>query len=444
MRKKWLGVFLALLLIGSTMKASALTEFPIDWELEGVSNATDVVVNILQLTPTVDDTNASLIYVEDTDEWVPCWGPNPWSPNGKQIVFQTGSRSGTSDLVVMNADGTGWQTLTSDTNSTHGGFFDNGRKIVFQRKNGDSRAEIWTMNADGTGEVNLTLAHGGASETTEYDEAKPVVSPDGRKVLFHSNDEGLWVMNIDGSSPITISGEELIETSKFSWSPDSRWVLFNARTSYEDNTVSRIYKVRPDGSELTMLSEDVDEIFCENWATWSPDGRWIAYHRRENKYTDEEHHSLMMMRPDRTDKTVLRSGFSIDDEENCGPTSWHPGSKWLAFKQHLDDETPISIINIETKEIIKLTEGYGDGRMWWSPDGVKILFSDRYYGSMSDSRDGDEYNEDLLVINLDDSFRYTRSSGSSGCTYNPVADFGLDALLLLGLAGLLFVRRRLN
>jgi Tol biopolymer transport system component len=450
MRKIWFGLLISMFLVGGGLTAAKALAYGFDHELEGVADGAPVV-NIFQITPTLDaEENPVGLYSDK----VPCWGPNPWSPDGEWVVYQTNVVSGGSnELAIVRPDGTDYLQLTdNEACDSHGSFTPDGTKIVFQRKNEvTSDAEIWIMNANGTDPVNLTAAHGGSSETTGDCEAKPVVSPDGEKILFHGNDVGLWVMNIDGSEPLMISGD-LLKTSKFSWSPDSRWVLFNAKTEYDLGSYSRIYKVRPDGTDMVILSEDVNEDFCENWAAWSPDGEWISYHRRDGNWSDNNRESsIWIMRPDGSDKTFLVGGPQPESEEPdsdpyaewvCGPTSWHPGSKWLAIKQYYHSSS--SIIDIETQEIVQLTDGYREGRMWWSPDGLKILFRDRY---SSEDRDGGQYENDLLVINLDDEFHYTppkKKKGGSGCVHNPTAGFTMDAALLLALAGLLVARRRLN
>ena len=348
------------------------------------------VKNILQLT---DNEYA------DTAQ---CWGAYPWGPNGQWIVYSSeieGSGSSDREVCKIKPDGTGYVRLTDNSMcDSHPSFTPNGTKIVFQRRvSGD--AEIWIMNADGTGQASLTQVHGGA--VTGYCENKPVISPDGTKIAFHTCDKDIWVMNIDGSNPVKVSGT-LAECTKQSWSPDSRWVLFNSDVSgsYPSTSqASRIFKVRADGSSLTMLSENVDEEFCDNWASWSPDGNWIAYHNRDQTFP-QDRYSLRIMRSDGTGKTTLVQEIddNIDFDGVCGPTSWSPDSEWIAFKKrHASDNRSIFIINIETLETIQLTENYYDLRHWWSPDGSRILFKDRDWGNL---RDVGQYDEDLLVINL--------------------------------------------
>ena len=77
-----------------------------------------------------------------------------WSPNGKQIAFDS-SRDGDLEIFVMNADGTGVTQLTD--NDDYDGFpvwSPNGKQIAFMG-NRDGDREIFVMNADGSNVVSL-------------------------------------------------------------------------------------------------------------------------------------------------------------------------------------------------------------------------------------------------------------------------------------------------
>ena len=168
--------------------------------------------------------------------------------------------------------------------------------------------------------------------------------------------------------------------------------------------------------------------------------KWIAYHARygvvkpmaaaattderilqyyENKF---EYSTLSIMKPDGTGKkNLVVKGPNYDDGGPyseytwiCGPKSWSPDGKWIAFKmskstgqalaaperETSDEPTEIFAIHVDTLRVVKLTEGYDDYRMWYSPDGLKILFKDGSEGYTGASRDDGQYGTDLLVINL--------------------------------------------
>jgi TolB protein len=82
-----------------------------------------------------------------------------WSPNGKRIVFSS-NRSGTYEIVVMNADGTGVTQLTvspgADFNPT---FSPDGQQIAWWKLRG-GQGDVWVMNTDGSGQINITNTPG--------------------------------------------------------------------------------------------------------------------------------------------------------------------------------------------------------------------------------------------------------------------------------------------
>jgi Tol biopolymer transport system component len=78
-----------------------------------------------------------------------------WSPDGTQIAFRS-DRDGSSDVYVINTDGTGLQDLTDDPAFDWApSWSPDGSQIAFQT-NRDGDWEIYIMNADGTAPTNLT------------------------------------------------------------------------------------------------------------------------------------------------------------------------------------------------------------------------------------------------------------------------------------------------
>lgn len=152
------------------------------------------VNNILQITTW-----------EDEDR-VQCWGAYPWDTTGEWIVY-TSERYpdekdiyyyGSNEIVKVKADGSGFMQLTTnDSCDSHASFVPPANdKIVFQR-NDSGYAEIWMKDADDptpASEVNLTLLHGGPVPDQWTCNNKPVVSHDGTRIAFHTDDQDIWVM----------------------------------------------------------------------------------------------------------------------------------------------------------------------------------------------------------------------------------------------------------
>jgi Tol biopolymer transport system component/DNA-binding winged helix-turn-helix (wHTH) protein len=135
-------------------------------------------------------------------------------------------------------------------------------KIVYASLAGGNQ-DIWIMNADGSGQKQLTADAG--------KNANPVVTPDGRYIVFVSGRTGafhIWRMNIDGTDPTQITnggGENRPAVSR-----DGRWVVY---TSVSDWT---LWKIPIDGGEAVKLTDGYS-----SWPAISPDGKWIAYFRAE-------------------------------------------------------------------------------------------------------------------------------------------------------------------
>lgn len=87
-----------------------------------------------------------------------------FSPDGSQIVFSTSEYSGNGgilDLIIINADGSNWQRITTSANSER---FDlpvfhpsDNTKLFFTYTPSGGRSSIKKMNTDGTGIIELAI-----------------------------------------------------------------------------------------------------------------------------------------------------------------------------------------------------------------------------------------------------------------------------------------------
>jgi len=154
----------------------------------------------------------------------PTWSVFPrFSPDDGKILFAS-TKSGSSQIWIMNVDGSNQQQLTNglgqdypDANAPN--WSANGDQIVFWAGFETQYGEIWVMKADGTNPKQLT------DETGTISSDNPAWSPDSGKIIFDTTRSGrgrigvaIWIMNADGSSPT-----ELIVTGspvpQMSWRP---------------------------------------------------------------------------------------------------------------------------------------------------------------------------------------------------------------------------------
>ncbi|MCU1600592.1 MAG: peptidase [Frankiales bacterium] len=123
--------------------------------------------------------------------------------------------------------------------------------------------QLWRRALTGTSATRLTGAGGTA----------PVISPDGRSVLFSRQVEGpgalvmaVFVMPLAGGAPRRITGGSTLDLAG-AWSPDSRRVLF---TRDAVSARPKVMSVYVDGTGLRLVAADAHD------PAWADDG-WVAY-----------------------------------------------------------------------------------------------------------------------------------------------------------------------
>jgi TolB protein len=179
------------------------------------------------------------------------------SPDGKKLLYSTNNGD------IMVSDPNGKNPVKIGTGS-YARWSKDGSKIVFER-----HFDIWLMNADGSDPVQLT-------QTEPFYNSSPDISPDGTKIVFHSDRDGrnhIYVMNIDGSDVKQLTGDASNETAEFDarWSPDGSKILYT-RYAFDGTDV---YVMDADGSNPTNLTSQINEDL--DGPVWSPDGTRITF-----------------------------------------------------------------------------------------------------------------------------------------------------------------------
>ncbi|MEN6602211.1 MAG: serine/threonine protein kinase [Bryobacteraceae bacterium] len=147
------------------------------------------------------------------------------------------------------------------------------------------REQLFSMDLDGTRAHAIT-------KPDEYVYGVSV-SPDGARIAFHA-DYNIHTARIDGSNRVAVAGRKGYIYFGTSWSPDSRWVLFQVCEPKTDpgHDWSDIWIGRPDGSMNRQLTQGESAWFASSFGRpdnpgdgsimprWAPDGSGILYARR--------------------------------------------------------------------------------------------------------------------------------------------------------------------
>jgi Tol biopolymer transport system component len=196
-------------------------------------------------------------------------GELAWSPRGDKIAFVR-ERDGDLEIYLMNADGSGERRLTRNTVRDSSAIWSpDGRRIAFE-----SNWQVWVMNADGSAQRRLTR-NGGRNFA-------PVWSPDGQRIAFErrtgrekyrpcsgcgrASAFEVRVMNRNGSGQQTLTRSG----AKPVWSPDGRKIAFERHSRSQFLTKSDIYVMKADGTGQRNLTRTPGAGRRESQPVWSP------------------------------------------------------------------------------------------------------------------------------------------------------------------------------
>ena len=289
------------------------------------------------------------------------FGHDPsWSPDGKQIVFSSGtgqnpwSRNALAQLWVVPSSGGEVRQLTKGGDAVQPSWSPGGRRIAFWGLRHDSgQRDLWTIPADGA--EDATPVEVTNDPAVDWD---PAWSPDGRTLFFASVRGGsmnLWRIDIDEASgrprgepvPMTtpsrmsgsislsrdgrhlmyVSSDERSTIERFGFdpatgrvrepprpvfqgsrviytqdlSPSGEWVVFSTLGVRED-----LFLVRADGSGYRQITDDA---YRDRGPKWSPDGSRIGFYSdRSGRYETW---------------TILPDGSRLEVQtKTTGPSRW--------------------------------------------------------------------------------------------------------------------------
>jgi TolB protein len=240
--------------------------------------------------------------------------PTDWPPGRIVYTCQTSRSQSTSQICIINTDGTGFRRLTTDDSRQH--YFPSlspdGRSVVYSSFRQGNFYEIYEMN----------LASGDVKQLTNKlgNLGSPEISPDGKSVIFetsstNTNKSVVWRMDRNGENADKISRVIGWEPT---WAPDGENVLF---VSDMDGAV-HLFRMRTNGKDLHR----VGNLSVGGRADWSPDGQWIVTYGG-----DPGNREIYIMGNDGLNARVISPAGG-----NAREPSFSPDGQWVTFSAYYD------------------------------------------------------------------------------------------------------------
>jgi dipeptidyl aminopeptidase/acylaminoacyl peptidase len=192
-----------------------------------------------------------------------------WSPDGKQIAFQS-NRDGPYHIYVMNADGSNVRQLTSgESDDRHPAWSADGKRLAIDSGDQANR-EIWTVDVGSRQRTQVTKLGAIASF--------PSWSPDGKRIAFYLYQAGamdVWAATLENAStPLRLTRDLANEQNNqctfachsVAWAPDS------SRLALSDGDSSRVLLMSSLGGAQTAISPSDER---SHFPVYLPDGRLV-------------------------------------------------------------------------------------------------------------------------------------------------------------------------
>jgi serine/threonine protein kinase len=276
-----------------------------------------------------------------------------------QIAYAS-VREGTSQIFLINVDGTGLQQLTNlQDGACQPAWSPDGKQLLFISPCKENREQypgssIWLLSMDTLESSQLPTIPGGG----DYD---PAWDPNGERIAFTSLRDGwpqIYLMNLDGSNLQNISGGYETDYQP-AWDPRGTNLLFTAVRG----TIPEIMIMPDTGGNEQQFT--MGESQGHTHPDWSKDGEFILIERQLGNIP-----RLVVKRFG--ERLKVANQVCLEGPMASQPMAegkWSPDTRWIVFETWPNGvEHDIAIISSNCSSYTQLTsDAYRDFDPVWRP-----------------------------------------------------------------------------
>ena len=250
------------------------------------------------------------------------------------IAFMAAPPGEDCQVWVMGADGSGKTMIASldAGGAIQGVLSPDGLKVLYVEQDDVTASIVEKILSTGVKTVLIT-----DPDSSDNDFA-PSYSPDGTRIAYHDDRDGIHVMDVDGSNDELIPADATYGDHVPSWNSTSTKIVFYRGGS--------IYTMNPDGSDLTLIKEET-QIYVYGLPQFLPDGRIVCMR------TDEiiGYKDVVLLSADGSEETNLTP--DTDNSDEFAPSVDNTGTR-IAFATSRNDVYDVYVGTLTGSTLINL------------------------------------------------------------------------------------------
>jgi len=228
------------------------------------------------------------------------------SPDGRFVLYSAFREQNVYEIYRLDLNDKSVDRLTNRMgNLTAPEFSPDGQRLTFARGNPNTgQFQIMVANQDGSKAENIP-------GLTGWD---PTWSPDGKQILFASDRDGgvqLFTVTVKTGGLKRITSLPAIR-GRSDWSADGQYIVTYSGPAWN----RELYIMNSDGSGVRQLTPSGGN---SQGPSFSPDGKWVAFTAYFDHYGDDHGCEIYIIRIDGTDLRRLTDNDYCDYQPRWGP-----------------------------------------------------------------------------------------------------------------------------